>query len=105
MAYGRKAERFSRHRRSCRASGPEKRSSRLLPEAISNQAWATEIAAMKPSICHFEIYLGFEGDIAKHGATRSNHWFLRDLGYQQNHVAGCGQPDADDVRLLSVAER
>ena len=31
---------------------------------------------MKPSICHFEMFLGFEGDIAKLGATRSNHWFF-----------------------------
>jgi all-trans-retinol 13,14-reductase len=34
-----------------------------------------EISDMSPSVCHFEVYLGFEGDIAKHGATRSNHWF------------------------------
>ena len=48
---------------------------RLLPEEIRQQAWAGEIARLKPSVCHFEIYLGFEGDIARHGATRSNHWF------------------------------
>ena len=49
---------------------------RLLPQEISEQEWAVEIAAMKPSICHFEMFLGFEGDIAKLGATRSNHWFF-----------------------------
>ena len=48
---------------------------RLLPQEIREQEWATEIAGLKPSVCHFEIYLGFEGDIARHGATRSNHWF------------------------------
>ena len=47
----------------------------LLPEKIRQQQWASEIATFKPSICHFDLYLGFEGDIAKHGATRSNHWF------------------------------
>ncbi len=47
----------------------------LLPESISNQDWAREIASFKPSICHFDLFLGFEGDIAKHGATRANHWF------------------------------
>ena len=26
-------------------------------------------------MCHFEVFLGFEGDIARHGATRANHWF------------------------------
>ncbi len=49
--------------------------SRLLPTEVMEQAWAREIASLKPSICHFEMFLGFEGDIAKHGATRSNHWF------------------------------
>ena len=49
---------------------------RLLPGEICEQEWAVEIAAMKPSICHFEMFLGFEGDIAKLGATRANHWFF-----------------------------
>jgi len=47
----------------------------LLPEEIRQQPWAREIATFKPSICHFDLFLGFEGDIARHGATRSNHWF------------------------------
>jgi all-trans-retinol 13,14-reductase len=47
---------------------------RLLPKEIREQDWAREIAAFKPSVCHFEVYLGFEGDIAKQGATRANHW-------------------------------
>lgn len=47
----------------------------LLPKAIRKQDWAREIATYKPSICHFDLFLGFEGDIARHGATRSNHWF------------------------------
>ena len=47
----------------------------LLPQDIREQQWAREIATFKPSICHFQIFLGFEGDIARHGATRSNHWF------------------------------
>lgn len=48
---------------------------RLLPEETRQQDWAVEIAEFKPSICHFQIFLGFEGDIARNGATRSNHWF------------------------------
>ena len=50
---------------------------RLLPEEIREQEWALEIASFKPAICHFEVFLGFEGDIARHGATRSNHWFYQ----------------------------
>jgi phytoene dehydrogenase-like protein len=49
---------------------------RLLPEDIRQQSWAQEIATFKPSICHFDLYLGLEGDIAKHGATRANHWYF-----------------------------
>jgi all-trans-retinol 13,14-reductase len=49
---------------------------RLLPQHVREQPWAAEIAGLNPSVCHFEIYLGFKGDIARHGATRSNHWFF-----------------------------
>lgn len=48
---------------------------RLLPEEVRAQAWAAEVAQLKPSVCHFEIYLGFKGDVARHGATLTNHWF------------------------------
>jgi all-trans-retinol 13,14-reductase len=48
---------------------------RLLPKEIGEQKWSREIATFNPSICHFEVFLGFEGDIARYGATRSNHWF------------------------------
>ena len=47
----------------------------LLPNEVRQQQWAREIATFKPSMCHFEIFLGFEGDITRHGATRANHWF------------------------------
>ncbi|HXH71866.1 MAG TPA: NAD(P)/FAD-dependent oxidoreductase [Mariprofundaceae bacterium] len=47
----------------------------LLPEEIREQPWAREIATFKPSICHYQVFLGFEGDIAQYGASRSNHWF------------------------------
>jgi len=57
------------------AAGAGETVKRLLPEDIGAQEWAREISTFKPSVCHFEVYLGFEGDIARHGATRSNHWF------------------------------
>jgi all-trans-retinol 13,14-reductase len=47
----------------------------LLPEGIREGDWAREIATFKPSICHFDLFLGFEGDITRYGATRANHWF------------------------------
>jgi all-trans-retinol 13,14-reductase len=48
---------------------------RLLPEDIRQKDWAREISTFQPSLCHFEVFLGLEGDIAKYGATRANHWF------------------------------
>lgn len=47
----------------------------LLPDDIREQHWAKEIASFKTSLCHFHLYIGFEGDIARNGATRANHWF------------------------------
>ena len=47
----------------------------LLPPDVRQQAWASEIATYKPSICHFQIFLGLEGDIAALGANRANHWY------------------------------
>ncbi len=47
----------------------------LLPKDLQDDDWAREVSTFKPSVCHFEVYVGFEGDITKHGATRANHWF------------------------------
>jgi all-trans-retinol 13,14-reductase len=47
----------------------------LLPADARTQGWAREISGFRPALCHFEVYLGFEGDITQHGATRANHWF------------------------------
>lgn len=57
------------------AIGARETVDRLLPEEFREQDWVREITDFKPSVCHFEVFLGFEGDIAKHGATRANHWF------------------------------
>jgi all-trans-retinol 13,14-reductase len=58
------------------AMGARETVKHLLPENIQAQDWAQEIASFKPSLCHFQVFLGFEGDIARHGATRTNHWFF-----------------------------
>jgi len=66
---------------------------RLLPEEVRQQPWAREIATFKPSICHFQVFLGFEGDIARNGAGRSNHWFYE--GWDTNDgiwTAAEGEP-------------
>ena len=47
----------------------------LLPAGFGDKAWIDEILALPPSIAHFSLFLGFEGDVAAAGATRSNHWF------------------------------
>lgn len=56
---------------------------RFLPSETQEQDWAAEIAGMEPSVCHFELYLGFEGEIARQGASRSNHWFYESWDLDQ----------------------
>ena len=46
----------------------------LLPEGFGEDAWIDEIRSLQSSICHFSMYLGFEGDVEAGGATKANHW-------------------------------
>ena len=46
----------------------------LLPADCGHQDWVDEIRSLPPSIAHFSLFLGFEGDVEDAGATRSNHW-------------------------------
>ena len=72
----------------------------LLPDDIRKQEWAREIASFKPSICHFDLFLGFEGDITKHGATRANHWFYE--SWDTNDAIWTAAED-DPIRMMFVA--
>jgi len=47
---------------------------RLLPEPVRDSPWGRELLALRPSLCHLALYLGFEGDIRAAGASRSNVW-------------------------------
>ena len=47
---------------------------RLLPDDHGEDEWVREIRSFGPSICHFSLFLGFEGDIEEAGATKANHW-------------------------------
>ena len=64
----------------------------LLPENVREQDWAREIATFKPSICHFDLFLGFEGDITQHGATRSNQWFYQSWDTNDAIWSGGSEP-------------
>ena len=72
----------------------------LLPQEIREQEWAVEVAALRPSICHFEVFLGFEGDIARHGATRSNHWFYESWDTNDG-IWSAGDNDAIPMMFVS----
>ena len=48
---------------------------RLLPANCGHNDWIDEIRALPPSIAHYTLFLGFEGDIEAAGATKANHWF------------------------------
>jgi all-trans-retinol 13,14-reductase len=47
---------------------------KLLPDNCGVDDWAEEIRSLAPSIAHFTLFLGFEGDIEREGATKANHW-------------------------------
>jgi len=47
---------------------------KLVPKDFGEDDWIDEIRSLPPSICHFSMYLGFEGDIETAGATKANHW-------------------------------
>lgn len=48
----------------------------LLPAEAGHKDWIAEIRALPSSIAHFNIFLGFEGDIEAAGATKANHWIF-----------------------------
>ena len=48
----------------------------ILPEDCGPADWKAELRALPSSIAHFNIFLGFEGDIEAAGATKANHWFF-----------------------------
>jgi all-trans-retinol 13,14-reductase len=49
---------------------------KLLPAELREAPWAKEILSFAPSHSAVVMHLGFEGDIAAHGATVHNHWFF-----------------------------
>lgn len=46
----------------------------LLPADCGHEDWIAEIRSLPPSIAHFSLFMGFEGNAEGAGATRSNHW-------------------------------
>ena len=46
----------------------------LLPDDCAHQNWIEDIRALDPNVANFSLFLGFEGDVASAGATRSSHW-------------------------------
>lgn len=46
----------------------------LLPANCGHQDWINKIRSLPHSVAHFSLFVGFEGDIQRAGATRSNHW-------------------------------
>lgn len=73
---------------------------KLLPEDMQRSIWAREILSLRPSPGHLSLFLGFEGDIAAHGATRSNHWVYRTWDPNQGRRM---DPAKDDVPMVFVS--
>jgi all-trans-retinol 13,14-reductase len=72
----------------------------LLPDDLRQGDWAREISTFKPSVCHFEVYIGFEGDIAKYGATRASHWFHETWGSNDGIWSGAAD---DPIQTIFVS--
>ena len=77
----------------------------LLPEGYGEDAWIEKIRSLQSSICHFSMYLGFEGDIEAAGATRANHWVYpggeTDVVWED---ASGGKPPAMFVSFASLKD-
>ena len=58
---------------------------KLLPENLKQSEWAKEISALHQSPPHLCLYLGFEGDVLKAGATHSSQWVFTTLDMNQKY--------------------
>lgn len=72
----------------------------LLPAEFQREGWVGEVKSLKPSICSFQVFLGFEGDIAAHGATRSNHWFYESW---DTRTAAWSDVENDPISMMFVS--
>lgn len=72
----------------------------LLPTPAHETVWAREILSLKPSSSHLCLYLGFEGDIRKAGATSANHWVYETW---DTNSAVWNDPAAADAPRLFVS--
>lgn len=57
------------------AAGIQSTIRRLLPQELTEQAWAQSVTALPPAPAHVCLYLGFKGDIRKVGCSGANKWF------------------------------
>lgn len=57
---------------------------RLLPEPDRQAPWARSVAEVEPAPAHVCLYLGFQGDIAAAGATRSAQWYYQTWDHEQS---------------------
>ena len=58
---------------------------KLLPENLRQSAWAKEISSLRQSPPHLCLYLGFEGDVLKAGATKSSQWVFTTLDMNEKY--------------------
>jgi all-trans-retinol 13,14-reductase len=66
---------------------------RLLPEPLRATSWAREVLELTPAPAHVCLYLGFEGDIRKAGASPANKWFYETWSSEADawHVSPDGE--------------
>jgi all-trans-retinol 13,14-reductase len=67
---------------------------RLLPSEEVSYDWAQDALAIEPSIGYVGLYLGLEGDIARHGATTANDWIYESWNVDAVWRSPLVEPDA-----------
>lgn len=83
------------------AIGAKATAQHLLPQDFRASAWAKDIAGLNQSPPHVCLYLGFEGDIEKAGATRSNQWFFESWSSEDASWDVCDPKSEAPVLYLS----
>ena len=88
---------------------------KLLPPELQKSEWAKEISSFHQSPPHVCLYLGFQGDVEKAGATKSSQWVFKTLDMNKKywdfknpqepvHVMFCSFPSTKDPKHVAGPE-
>lgn len=73
---------------------------RLLPKEHREENWSQELKKLPPGPAHVCLYIGFEGDIKKAGATAANKWFYNTWDPEKEAWPVSGEGELEDAACL-----